>query len=49
MSDQSNDSDVEQPDPDTAKDEEAVGVEIGNTDGGGSTFEPEEDPEGHAG
>ena len=26
----------------------APGVELGNTDGEGSTFEPEEDPEGHA-
>jgi hypothetical protein len=32
----------------TDPDEEATGVEIGSTDGEGSTFEPEEDPEGHS-
>ncbi len=30
-------------------DEPAPGAEIGMTDGEGSTFEPEEDPEGHDG
>ena len=48
MSAQSNDPDVEQPDPEPDRDQPA-GVEIGSTDGEGSTFEPEEDPEGHAG
>lgn len=33
----------------TDPDAEATGVEIGSTDGEGSTFEPEEDPEGHSG
>lgn len=28
-------------------DEDAVGAEVGMTEGEGSTFEPEEDPEGH--
>jgi hypothetical protein len=49
MSVQSNDPDVEQPEQESAQDQDAAGVEIGNTDGEGSTFEPEEDPEGHAG
>lgn len=40
------------PDPDAGSDddavtEEKVGAEIGMTEGEGSTFEPEEDPEGH--
>ena len=49
MSAESNDPDVEQSEHETAQDQEAVGVEIGRTEGEGSTFEPEEDPEGHAG
>ncbi|MBC9821151.1 hypothetical protein [Terrabacter sp. MAHUQ-38] len=49
MSANSNHPDVEQPEHERAEDQEATGVEIGNTDGEGSTFEPEEDPEGHAG
>ena len=31
------------------QDQQAAGAEITTTEGGGSTFEPEEDPEGHAG
>jgi hypothetical protein len=50
MSSQSNDPDSEHPGHRTGQEEEeAAGVEIGSTDGEGSTFEPEEDPEGHAG
>ncbi|HYJ28634.1 MAG TPA: glutaminase [Nocardioides sp.] len=48
MSSQPNDPDSEHPGHETGQ-EEAAGVEIGSTDGEGSTFEPEEDPEGHAG
>ena len=48
MSSHSNDPDVEQPGDENGQDQEAAGVEIGSTDGEGSTFEPEEDPEGHA-
>jgi len=50
MGDSSNNPDVERPgpEPEKAPDEEAAGVEIGRSDGEGSTFEPEEDPEGHA-
>ncbi len=33
----------------TDQDDDAVGVEVGMTDGEGSTFEPEEDPEGQSG
>ena len=33
---------------DDGKDDDKPGVEVGMTDGEGSTFEPEEDPEGHA-
>ena len=29
--------------------QEPTGAEVGMSDGEGSTFEPEEDPEGHAG
>lgn len=39
----------EQSDLDAGEDKEGAGVEIGLTEGEGSTFEPEEDPEGHAG
>lgn len=49
MSTHSNDPDVEPPQDETGLDKEGAGVEIGITDGEGSTFEPEEDPEGHAG
>ena len=55
MSTHSSDHDGEQPDDQSGQaqhqdpDQEAVGVEIGRTDDEGSTFEPEEDPEGHAG
>ena len=49
MSSQSNDPDIEHPGDQTGQEQEAAGVEIGSTDGEGSTFEPEEDPEGHAG
>lgn len=38
-----------QPEDDAGQGDDEVGVEIGRTDGEGSTFEPEEDPEGHAG
>jgi hypothetical protein len=47
MSTHSHDSDVEQPEGEVDPEHKA-GVEIGSTDGEGSTFEPEEDPEGHA-
>lgn len=49
MSNPSNEPDVDRPEDETSQEQEAVGVEIGSTDGEGSTFEPEEDPEGHAG
>jgi hypothetical protein len=49
MSSQSNDPDSEHPGERNGQEDEATGVEIGRTDGEGSTFEPEEDPEGHAG
>lgn len=45
-------SHANEPDEDRSVDpdqDEPVGVEIGQTEGEGSTFEPEEDPEGHAG
>ncbi|MFC7359096.1 hypothetical protein [Nocardioides astragali] len=48
MSSQPNDPDVGRPGDET-EDQDAAGVEIGSTEGEGSTFEPEEDPEGHAG
>lgn len=40
------DTSIEQTDDETGTDQEPVGAEIGMTDDG-STFEPEEDPEGH--
>jgi hypothetical protein len=49
MSAHPNHRDEEQSEHEKAQDQEAAGVEIGSTDGEGSTFEPEEDPEGHAG
>ena len=49
MSDHSNEPGVEEPEDDTGQDQEAAGVEIGRTEGEGSTFEPEEDPEGFDG
>ncbi|HEV2796871.1 MAG TPA: hypothetical protein VGV65_04570 [Nocardioides sp.] len=39
---------TDRPDVKTDQDDEPTGVEIGRTDGEGSTFEPEEDPEGHS-
>jgi len=33
---------------DQDQDQAGAGVEVGMTDGEGSTFEPEEDPEAHA-
>ena len=49
MSENSNNPDVEQPERDEAQDQEGAGVEIGSTEGEGTTFEPEEDPEGSRG
>ena len=49
MSSQSNDPEVERSGDGPGQDQEPAGVEIGSTDGEGSTFEPEEDPDGHAG
>jgi hypothetical protein len=49
MSSHSNDPDSEHPGHQTGQEKQPAGVEIGSTDGEGSTFEPEEDPEGHAG
>lgn len=48
MSSQPNDPDVARPGDET-EDQDAAGVETTSTEGEGSTFEPEEDPEGHAG
>jgi hypothetical protein len=48
MSATPNDPGVEQTEREEAPEQEAAGVEIGRTEGEGSTFEPEEDPEGHA-
>ena len=45
MSEQPHDDGSGRPEDET---EEAVGAEVGMSDEG-STFEPEEDPEGHAG
>ena len=51
MSDPSNEADAGRPqdgtDTDTDHEQEPVGAEVGMSDQG-STFEPEEDPEGHA-
>lgn len=41
--------DAVQEDPYQDKDDDKPGVELGMTDGEGSTFEPEEDPEGSSG
>jgi hypothetical protein len=46
MSNQQNDPDGVRPEDET--DTGGPGAEIGRSDGEGSTFEPEEDPEGHA-
>jgi hypothetical protein len=48
MSTNSNSPDVEEPERDRTADKEAAGVEVGSSGGEGSTFEPEEDPEGDA-
>lgn len=50
MSSSSNEPGAGRPGDQDGQDEatEGVGAEIGMTDGDGSTFEPEEDPEGHA-
>jgi hypothetical protein len=47
MSSHANDPGGEPPGDEAGEDQQATGVEIGRTDGEGSTFEPEEDPEGH--
>jgi hypothetical protein len=51
MSDPSNETDAGRPQDDadrgTDQDQEPVGAEVGMSEEG-STFEPEEDPEGHA-
>ncbi len=49
MSSQANDPGVEKPEDETGRDDVPAGVETTSTEGEGSTFEPEEDPEGHAG
>lgn len=49
MNSQPNGPDAGRPGDETGEDQDAAGVEIGSTDGEGSTFEPEEDPEGHGG
>jgi hypothetical protein len=53
MSNPSNDPAVDGPEDaaehETEREHGAPGVEVGSSDGEGSTFEPEEDPEGHAG
>jgi hypothetical protein len=48
MSENPTHRDDEQPEGDVGQDEQVGGVEIGATDGEGSTFEPEEDPEAAA-
>jgi hypothetical protein len=48
MSNQPNDPAVDRPEDAPEHDQDAPGVEVGSSDGEGSTFEPEEDPEGHA-
>jgi hypothetical protein len=47
MSNHSSEAGGGRPEDETGPDEEPVGAEVGMTDGDGSTFEPEEDPEGH--
>jgi hypothetical protein len=57
MSNPSNDPAVDGPEDaaehetehETEREHGAPGVEVGSSDGEGSTFEPEEDPEGHSG
>ncbi len=49
MSNQSDEPRGDRPETATDQDEPAPGVELGATDGEGSTFEPEEDPEGASG
>ena len=54
MSSHPNDDEVRPPEDEAEQDQaeqdqQAAGAEITTTEGGGSTFEPEEDPEGHAG
>lgn len=53
MSNPSNDPAVDRPEDaaehETEHEHGAPGVEVGSSDGEGSTFEPEEDPEGHSG
>jgi hypothetical protein len=53
MSNPSNDPALDRPEDaaehETEREHGAPGVEVGSSDGEGSTFEPEEDPEGHAG
>ncbi|HET7399253.1 MAG TPA: hypothetical protein VFJ94_12115 [Intrasporangium sp.] len=39
-------ADEDQPPESTSPSSEEVGVEVGRSEGEGSTFEPEEDPEG---
>lgn len=48
MSSRSNEPGAEQSEDDVTPDQDPTGVEVGMSDGDGSTFEPEEDPEGHA-
>ena len=49
MSTHPNDPAVDRPEDAADHEQGAQGVEVGSTDGEGSTFEPEEDPEGHDG
>ena len=49
MSNPSNDPVADRPEDAAEHDRGAPGVEVGSSDGEGSTFEPEEDPEGHSG
>ena len=49
MSENATGPDATEPDHEEGQDQEPVGVQIGATDGEGSTFEPEEDPEAQAG
>jgi hypothetical protein len=48
MSGHPQDPDLGRPEGDNGQDDEPAGVEL-TSGGDGSTFEPEEDPEGHAG
>lgn len=48
MSEHPHDDGSGRPEDETAETEKAVGAEVGMSDEG-STFEPEEDPEGHGG